>query len=387
MQMEILTTDQGTAWMQVLERSKAHDFYHLPQYHALAESCGEGKAYLLHYMEGGFSLALPLLVRPVDTAPGVAEEGAGWCDATSVYGYAGPIASHAEVPDSVIGHFQAGLRCWLQDQGIVAIFSRLHPLLQQQYLLQGLGECQTLWRTVSIDLTLPIDAQRAFFRRSHKKGIGRLRRAGVTCVSDPDGVFFDDFLAIYYETMRRVGAAQAYFFPRAYFLRLREALGERFNLCVCRHDGRIVAGGIFVEYNGFLQCHLAGTATSALKLAPMKLLVDEMRRWASARGMRVLHLGGGLTTRPDDPLLHFKAGFSDRRHEFRVWRWILHSDVYRRLCDAKASWNARHRLEVAKPNFFCEYRCPTAQSALPSPQFGAAQPNRLGDAISEGERS
>jgi hypothetical protein len=387
MRIQVLTPDQSPAWMQVLEKSTHYDFYHLPQYHALAEASGEGTARLFHYKEGRYSIALPLLVRSLDAVPGLTGDRAGLGDATSVYGYAGPIASHAECPEEVVRGFQAELEGRLRDLGVIAVFARLHPLLQQQELLRGLGECQTLGRTVSIDLTLPIDMQRAAFRKNHKEGINRLRRIGVTCVRDDDGSHVEDFLGIYHETMRRVGAKPAYFFTRDHFTRLMAALGERLNLFVCLKDGIAIGAGILIECNGILQYHLGGTATSALRFAPMKLLIDQTRQWGTARGLRVYHLGGGATARPDDPLLHFKTGFSDRTHDFAVWRWLLRPDAYFRLCEEKARWNAGHGLEIANAEFFPKYRAPTTLPALPAPHFAEVGPVRNVDSVPQGRTS
>src|SRR5260370_14520413 len=109
-------------------------------------------------------------------------------------------------------------------------------------------------------------------------------------------------------------------------------------------ENRIISGGLFIECDGILQYNLGGTLTEFLKLAPMKLLVDEVRLWAVARGLRVFHLGGGVTPRPDDALLHFKLGFSPRTHEFSVWRWASSPDAYAKLCRDKAAWNERNGL-------------------------------------------
>ena len=69
----------------------------------------------------------------------------------------------------------------------------------------------------------------------------------------------------------------------------------------------------------------------------MKLLMDEVRQWATDQGLQVLHLGGGITSNPKDPLLFFKKGFSDRTHDFATWRWILFPEVHRRLCAGESS--------------------------------------------------
>ncbi len=159
--------------------------------------------------------------------------------------------------------------------------------------------------------------------------------------------------------MRRVAAAERYFFPPAYFKRLREALDSRIHLFVGLLEGRVVCGGVFGACHGILQYHLGGTLSAALKLAPMKLLLDEVRLWGMDQGLHTFHLGGGTTSDPDDSLLYFKRGFSERLHDFAVWRWILSPEVYQRLCAEKTQWDEQHGLRAAATNYFPEYRCPT----------------------------
>lgn len=356
MALQVLTTGEVAEWMQVIEQCPRHDFYHLPLYHALAEEFGGGKAVLFLYVEGKYSIALPLLLRSLDGLPGIRPD--HWQDATSVYGYAGPIASHVDIPDAVVQNFQASLERHLRGKRVVTVFSRLHPILPQQELLAGMGDCQTLRKTVSIDLTLPPEAQLAAFRRSHKYGINKLRRLGGTCLHDRNGLYLDIFVDIYHETMRRVGAASDYYFPLAYFRKLSQGLGERFHLFVCLHEGKVVSGGVFIECCGILQYHVGGTLNAALKLAPMKLVIDEARRWANSADLKVFHLGGGFTRQPDDPLLYFKLGFSERTHDFTVWRWVLLADVYRCLCAERSRWNKENGVAVENTDFFPGYRTP-----------------------------
>src|ERR1019366_3194333 len=169
-----------------------------------------------------------------------------------------------------------------------------------------------------------------------------------------------DFVRIYHETMSRVEAADRYFFPARYFTGLREALGSRLELFMCLHQGKPVCGGLFVSCHGMLQYHLGGTLNESLQLAPMKLLVDEVRLWSASQGLRVLHLGGGATADPDDPLLYFKRGFSDRQHEFAVWRWVVSSEQDALLRAENSRRLAAQGLRPALANYFPEYRCPGA---------------------------
>jgi hypothetical protein len=365
-QVEVFTTKQAGGWTAVLEQCPAHDFYHLPAYHALAEEQGEGDARLFAFTEDAYRVALPLLLRGLDGLWPGPSAAPGARDATSVYGYAGPVCSHADVPADVVGRFQAALRGWLGDLRVVNVFSRLHPLLPQRALLAGLGDYAVNRQTVTIDLTVSPEAQRAGMRRRFREALNRLRRSGLDCVHDAESSRLDDFCGIYHETMRRVGAAERYFFPRSYFERLREVLGSRLHLFFIRREGKAVCGGLFVVCAGILQYHLGGTLDEALPLAPMKLLIDEVRRWALGQGLRLFHLGGGATASPADPLLYFKQGFSDRCDEFVAWQWVVLPDLHERLCDEKASRDEQEGLVPALAHYFPAYRCPCTPQQAPA---------------------
>lgn len=373
-----LTTRQSDDWLKVIEACAPYDFYHLPQYHQIAEELGEGEARLLVYQGGDYTIALPLLLRSLDALPESAVIGAGWTDATSVYGYPGPICSAASIPPDVIANFQAALLERMRERRVVTLFSRLNPFLAQDRFLHGLGEFQTT-QTVSIDLTLPIAAQRTKYRRSFKESINKLRRTGLTVARDIEKKYLDDFVRIYHETMHRVDAADRYFFPASYFTELRDKLGSRLELFMCFHEGKPVCGGLVVVCHGIMQYHLGGTLNEAMHVAPMKLVVDEARLWATAQGLRILHLGGGTTPDPDDSLLYFKRGFSDRYHDFATWRWVIAPQEHALLCKENQRRRSHFGSRPAPSHYFPSYRCPLETSepmtSLAAVQATVAQPS------------
>jgi hypothetical protein len=362
MNLQALRPHQRSEWMDVLSRVTQYDFYHLPEYHALAEARGEGRAYLFVFAEEPYVVALPLLLRRVDSVDGLSHVG-GWQDATSVYGYAGPVASHPEVPEPVLHRLRSALLVTLHEHRVVAGFSRLHPLVSQSPLLRGLGEIETVGRTVGIDLSIPPGQQLAGYRQNHRRGIAALRRRGAVCLHDHGLRHLDEFIALYYETMRRVGARDDYFFEPAYFEKLTSMLGSHMHLFICFVDGIVANGGLFGLCQGIVQYHLGGTRDEFVPLAPTKLLFDTVRLWANERGAHTFHLGGG-TGALDDSLLHFKQGFSDRLHQFAVWRMVVIPSVYRACCAAKARWNERAHLRSASSTFFPAYRTPVVPSAV-----------------------
>jgi dTDP-4-amino-4,6-dideoxygalactose transaminase len=347
--------------MEMLRRVVQYDFHHLPQYHRVEERRLNAIAHLFTYCEGDYLIALPLLLRSAgEVLP-------GWNDATSVYGYGGPVASHERIPEPVVRNFHAAVRAALVERRVTAAFSRLHPLIAQRDLLSGLGECRTSGQTVSIDLTMSLAEQRAQYRRSNKSLINRQRREAVlTCVYDQEKRYLSEFVSIYEETMRRVNAAHIYFFAKDYFSELARELGSMLHLFVAIIGGQAAAAGLITVCDGTVQYHLGGTRSEFLKLSPMTLIFDTVRLWASEIGARAFHLGGGVGAK-EDSLFHYKIGFSDRRHNFGTWRWVVVPEIYQELCERQARRNELQGLEPASADYFPAYRCRVAPRALAKP--------------------
>ena len=351
--LDIIRTSNDTDWMSVLVQSVQHDFHHLPSYHRIAEQRGEGTAFLFTYREGRYLIALPLLLRPVDE-----EDPAGWRDATSVYGYGGPIASHELIPEQVVRNFHASLGKELVDRRVVTVFSRLHPLIAQEGLLVGLGETRPVGQTVSVDLTLPLEDQWAGYSKKCRRIIDKARQAGVVCIHDQERSYRREWVEIYHETMLRVDAPSSYFYDEEYFDLLADELGAVLQLFVAIVDGSVAAAGLYTSCDGIVQAHLGAMRREYMKISPTRLLDDTARLWAHESGARVFHLGGGVGGQ-EDSLFRYKAGFSDRRHRFATWRWIVNAEIYRELCERRQHRDQRQASSVATGDYFPGYRRPT----------------------------
>lgn len=308
-------------WAMVLHAGR-YDFYHLPAYAALCAGELGGEARALYVTDDTRILLLPLVIRSI---PG------GGCDATSPYGYPGPIGNANDDSAFLRMALVAGLSM-LRDAGIVSVFVRLHPLLNPHPPM-GLGTLVRHGETVSIDLTLRAEQLWAQTRLNHRRDITRALQMGFVARMDDNWGHLEAFKDLYRLTMARRAAASFYFFDDLYFDGLRDALGESLRLCIVEKDGDIAAAGMFVETNGIVQYHLSGTADAFRMFQPTKLMMHFVRGWAKNRGNRVLHLGGGVGG-ADDSLLRFKVGFSPLRHIFATLRMVTDEREYRRLVAA-----------------------------------------------------
>lgn len=319
-------------WLALVRQCADYDFYHLPFYHRLAQQKGNGNPVLLYYCRDEHRICLPLLLRHLDTVPGLQKEGRDYLDATSVYGYAGPVSTRGEMPKDVLGGFHDALATVLRELRVVTLFSRMHPLFDNFQLIHGIGECVREGMTVSIDTSQVPEVENCGYRRNHKIGIKELQAMGMNCQRVWGREKVSAFWHIYSEAMQRLKASDEHFYPLGWFEEFLSTQETTTALFLGQFEGKAICGSLVTLCNGVGQIHLAAVANEFVTLSPLKLLFHEIRRWVNHQGGQVLHIGGGFGCKGDS-LFNFKAGFSKIRHSFLTWRWVLDESVNDRLVE------------------------------------------------------
>lgn len=360
--IELLSVDDP-AWDGRLT-SAPHDVYHTAGFHRFSASSGEGHPFLVVVTEDGHGLIWPYVLRPIAEVEGL--EDAPEMDVGSVYGYPGPVAWGVSPGHPFIARAWAAIRDVWRDQRAVSAFTRFNPLLGNATFAAELvvttngetGSDPLVPRgvTVSIDCRLDDEGAHVQYARVLRQEILAASRAGLTTLPDEEWTELESFVRLYRETMVRSGAASQYFLQTEDVQRLRRELNGRIHLLATRLGDTLGAIGLFTEHNGIVQAHLVGTNEELRQYSPLKVLLDDARRWARQRGNIALHLGGGRGGQ-NDSLLAFKARFSNRRHWFYTGQWILDSVRYQAL----VAKHERAFPETAQSSFFPLYRAPRGE--------------------------
>lgn len=337
-----LLEPDDSRWEDVLRRHE-HDFFHLPGYLRLEAARLTGRSRAAWVVGDAGELLLPLVVR---------EHPFQGTDAMSPYGYPGPIG----VVGGELGRdaFEA-LWQGLGDAGVESIFVRSHSWAGPN--LADLGGRDGEWLvhhgdTVTMDLQQEEDALFMGYRGTTRNLVRRLARDGFEATNAPWSRL-GDFLEIYNETMRRLGASGGYFFGRAYLEGLKELLGDGLSLFVVDYEGDAVAAGLATCWGTSAQYYLSGARPEFSRASPTRLLVDAMWRWAKASGAKRMNLGGGLGG-GEDSLFKFKAGFSKGRAPYYTLRVVTQPESFRR---SVAAWEAASGVDAPGPTeFFPPYR-------------------------------
>ena len=286
-------------WDGVVRALGGLDTYTRAAYHgvsALLEPAGTRSA-LLHYTGGDRELALPLLLRPLP-------DGGGW-DATSAYGYGGPVGQPGGRP----AEFGAALDGWARKNAVVTTFLRLHPLLGNGPLVPPSAERIELGRTVAWNVSAGRDLT-ALMHAHHRRAARRAERAGlvVDVVLRPRSLA--EFRDLYSTTMRRQQAQPFFFFADSYWEALvdsADALG--LVLVEGRQGGQLVAALLCFAEGPWLHYHLGASDGIGRTIGASHRCFVVAAEWAQSRGMTHFHLGGGVGSSTDSPLFTFKSRF------------------------------------------------------------------------------
>ncbi|GAA4087121.1 GNAT family N-acetyltransferase [Mucilaginibacter panaciglaebae] len=349
MEYTVLTPIDSDQWHYYLRKANAFDFYHSCQYHAIENS---DEPLLFLYECGEDFVAIPLIKRAI--------EDSCYFDLTSAYGYVGPISNRTfnDGDSAFLDNMREAFLEFMDHERIVSLFSRLHPIINQDQIINKIGGSYCNGQTVAIDLDLPIDEQRKVYRRDHSRAIKILHEKGFYIKNESTSSGVETFVPIYHENMRRVNASETYFFDETYFNNLLSAKEFSVYLLLVYYEDVAVAGGIFSFTRDIVQVHLLSTATEYLRYSPTKMLIDEISQIARKRNMRYLHLGGGFGGK-NDSLFAWKAGFSDWHLNFNTWRYIHNPKVYNELIEAN------QLDQVPNTDFFPLYRSTSSKKLVP----------------------
>ena len=113
-----------------------------------------------------------------------------------------------------------------------------------------------------------------------------------------------------------------------------------------------ICSAILLYNNEYMHYHLSGSKTEYRSLAAGNLLLFEAACMAGKMGVKVFHLGGGMS--PDDSLFAFKKQFNKNgRLRFDVGRTIFDEKTYNELLCIRKKYDEKFDINNG---FMIQYR-------------------------------
>jgi hypothetical protein len=266
-------------------------------------------------------------------------------DASSPYGYGGPLASCTDA--AFLAAAWAAYTAWMVRQRVVVEYVRFHPILGNERSYGGVvsDNRDVVW----------VDLGQSDFVAGYAK---RLRQA----LKKADTAHFVyrelplascavRFAAFYRDGMAEIQADPFFLFGDAYFEALAASGLGRVGVCQDGDDpdGRWLAAGLFLDGAGVREYHLAASSAEGRTAGASAFALHRAAMAARALGMQRLYLGGGSDVRVDNPLLFFKSAYSGHRLRYRTGSTVFDSEAYDRL---KRNFPAAWAVHPERPIFY-----------------------------------
>ena len=334
MQQILDAENDATIWRNVLALlPEQNDIYFQPGYVAI-HAGGDTRGRLFVFRQDEKIWANPFVIQPVRRVGDwvLSEE---WVDIESPYGYSGPISNTDDYEFLSAAH--AAFATWCRKNNVVAEFVRLHPLLQNQRWLDRQVEVVYDRVTVSLDLKQinSAAADRLPISKTSLYMVRRAERSGLEVQSASGEDAFLKFVSLYLNAMDRLGADNYYQFSETYFQGLRQLLETSGWLWAAVRDAAWSTAAVFLKGSRWAHYHLSASTPDRRDPGATNLLIAKAALVARDGGLERLHLGGGVTSDPKDPLLLFKQSMATDTHSFYIGKRIHDQDMYSKL---KSAW-------------------------------------------------
>lgn len=310
------------------------DVYFQPQYLFMhqQDQTLQGKLFLCRQAGQVFGKAFHM--QPVEQAGGRGQART-WYDIQTPYGYGGVFCTSDD--PQFLARGQQAFADWCRSAAVVVEFTRFHPLLENWRWEQA-GAAFFDRHTASLDLRAMSAGLPGPWDAKTRNMLRRAERDGVEVSQQSVEEEFDQFVELYLNAMRNKAADPSYFFSPGYFQRLRELVRQGC-LLAATVKGRWVAAAVFLRGPWWLHFHLAASDHDHYVPGANNLLIATAARWGAAQGLRRLHLGGGNSNDPHDPLWRFKKSMSSHTHDFWLGKRIHNQEIYDQL---RAAWAAQY---------------------------------------------
>lgn len=351
---EIISADEPRKWDEIIGSFPDYDVYYLRAYVRAFQLHGDGEPVLLYYRGKNVRAMNVVMKRDIALFPpfaGILETGK-YYDTVTPYGYGG-FLFEGEMTAEEGEDFRQQFGSFCREQGIVADFTRFHPLLENAGQMREFAEVTDLGHTIYMDLA----SEEVIWNNIASKNrnmIRKAQKAGIEIRHGQGKELLQEFTAIYNATMDRDKAEPYYYFGEAFYDSICEDLQDHYELFYAVLDGETIAMSIMLHCNGQMHYHLSGSKAEYRHLAPTNLLLYEAARWGYEQGFRTFHLGGGVGSDETGGLYKFKQAFN--RHSditFSIGKIIFDRSLYDRLVELRCQQDTSFDVST---RFFPTYR-------------------------------
>ena len=318
-------------WDEIVRSFPDYDVFYLSGYSKsfMREAPKNGMPILLLYEDGEDRAINVVLKRDValdEKLKGKVEEG-HYFDLITPYGYGG---FYGNVSDWE--KLNQAYTAYCMENNYVCEFVRFE--LFTEYHAHYDGEVETRTHNVVRSLEMPLDEMWMDFKQKVRKNVKKANSFNLSCIIENTGEYLEDFLRIYYSTMRRTDAEDEYYFSKRFYEDVNE-MKDNVMYFHAVYEGKIVSTELVIYGAENCYSYLGGTDRNFFDVRPNDYLKYEIIKWAKEKGLRNFVLGGGYGA--DDGIFQYKLALAPHgEYEFYIGRKIFDNDAYEALVSLRA---------------------------------------------------
>lgn len=279
-------------------------------------------------------------------------DGITYYDITTPYGYGGPIVIECKDIHLLIQSYKNAFTQYCLDKRIVCEFIRFHLFDNTDIRDNYYGEKQVVLDNVVVNTNGTFNDIWMGYEYKVRKNVRKAVNNQLEIEITPELTRLDDFLNIYYATMRRNAASPFYYFERNFFENIAATLSDNYLYFYVLHDGDVISAELILYSSQYAYSFLGGTDDAYYSYRPNDFLKNEILRWCNQTGCQKFILGGGYHN--SDGIYRYKRGFSSSPDvPFYIGRYVFSPDIYNVFVECKKQDDPNLNLQAS---FFPLYR-------------------------------
>jgi len=313
-------------WDNIVKSFDEYSVFYLSGYAKAFQNNGEGEPILFYYNDGknrGINVAFKRDVSKIDGLDSIGEN--KFFDLITPYGYGGfIIEGDYEVIQNTYNEY-------CKNNNIICEFVRFNLFSKTWEKYDG--EIETRTHNVVRSLDIPFEDMLMAFKHKVRKNIRQATENGLKVEVYETGEKLDDFIRIYYGTMKRNEAKDSFYFRKEFFEDMNQMFANVAYFNVLNND-EVISTELVIYDENCCYSYLGGTNSEFFPLKPNEILKYAIIKWAYSKGLKNFVLGGGYGC--DDGIYEYKLGFAPHGvYDFYIGRKIFDNDLYKKICAEK----------------------------------------------------
>lgn len=265
-------------------------------------------------------------------------------DIGSPYGYAGPYFT-----DNLI--LNLGEKQFLKyiSKGCVSEFVRYHYIYCETFRFSTNIDNTKNRSIVILNLKQPWERiWKEEFSSKNRNLSRKLEKQGYNYVVTNDKESLNQFIQMYYSTMKNVSADKFYYFSEEIITELFSNLNGSIFLAKIEKDSITYASALFFVSGEIATYYLSARNISQGRIPATNYLLTCTAKYLHNKGYKTFNLGGGTSLDIEDSLLKFKLNFSKETMSFCIGKRIHDLEAYNEIVQNWITHNGHEHYERVK---------------------------------------